>query len=482
MSRLSWSTSALTASAVLALTLTLALATACSSTPNLTLSVNNKEIAAGGTDFATITAAVMLGDDPAAEGLKVGFTTSAGSFDRTSELLTQEVSTDAAGKATIKLYSAKATGEATVDAQYYDEISGLYANSSVTIKFTSPLPVASTFRLTCDADNIGAMRAPMPDIKVTCNLTAQSAGGKTIPATALDPTFFAEAGSITPKKDYYTGKQVFVYSPKGGSPAPKDVDPDQGLAEPSYDDKNGKKRNPRDGLATIIAVVEGQEAYNDANGNGTWDPGEPFDDAAEPFVDTDDDDSRDPDEKYVDTNGNGQWDIANGKWDAKVKIMAIYKVLWTGKLDNSPKTSRIDRINSTISNGSKLDLTAYALDANMNPLAAFQKNSDYLEWLLTSGGDATSNDPTTPPMDNGRGFSFDMSANTERKRWKIVSNSFTASPFKFTVEDGYPGDTDPATNFTVSVNVYSTPGPSDDGYFLTQVTEKITDKVQGTCD
>jgi hypothetical protein len=478
MSRLSWSTSVLIASALVVLTL----ATACDGSPDLTLSVDNKEIAAGGTDFATITAEVRLGDDPAAEGLKVSFTTSAGSFDRTSELQTREVSTDAAGKATIKLYSAAATGEATVDAQYYDDTSGLYANSSITIKFTSPLPVAGTFRLTCDSVNIGALREPMPDIKVTCNLTAQSAAGKAIPATALDPAFFTEAGSVSSKKDYYSGKQVFVYSPKGGSAAPKDVDPEQGLAEPSYDDKNGKKRNPRDGLATIIAVVEGQEAYNDANGNGNWDPGETFDDAAEPFVDMDDDDTRDPNEKYVDTNKNGQWNIANGKWDAKVKIMAMYKILWTGKLDNSPKTSRIDRLNSTINDSGKLELTAYALDANMNPVAAFQKNSDYLEWLLTSGGDATSNDPTTPPMDNALGFSFDKSALTERKRWKITSNSFTAAPFKFTVEDGYPGDTDPATSFTVSVNVYITPGPSDDGYYLTQLTEKIDDKMQGTCD
>ena len=59
MSRLSWSTPVLIAPALFVLTL----ATACDGSPELTLSADNKEIAAGGTDFATITAEVRLGDD-----------------------------------------------------------------------------------------------------------------------------------------------------------------------------------------------------------------------------------------------------------------------------------------------------------------------------------------------------------------------------------------------------------------------------------
>jgi hypothetical protein len=119
----------------------------------------------------------------------------------------------------------------------------------------------------------------------------------------------------------------------------------------------------------------------------------------------------------------------------------------------------------------------------MNPVAAFQENNDYVEWTLTSSGDATSNDRTDPPMNNTMGFSFDRTASTERKRWRIVSNSFVPPVFAFTVEDGYPGDSETAaTSFTVSLQVTASPGPTADGYFIDQITEALDERVQGLCD
>lgn len=91
------------------------------------------------------------------------------------------------------------------------------------------------------------------------------------------------------------------------------------------------RNNPRDNLVTMIAVVSGEEAFTDQNGNGTWDPGEPFVDLTEPFVDADDDGTWDPnDERFLDTNGNGTWDGKNGKWDARTQIWVQERLLWTG--------------------------------------------------------------------------------------------------------------------------------------------------------
>ena len=473
------------------LTAACALLVACSGPTEVQLSADKQKISAGGIEFATISAKVILMGDPVGSGTTVSFSTTGGSFSGSTEVTSEEKATDSNGVAKIKLYSAAKQGEATVTVSFYDYDTGLDDEASITITFGSAsgtmMPVAGKFRLTCNAVNIGALRQPTPDIKVTCNLTGQSRDGTTIPATALKPTFITEAGGFTQKDDYYTGKRIFIYSPKSGASAPSDVEPAQTLGEPSYFDKNGKKRNPRDGLATLVAVVDGEEQFTDNNGNGKRDAGEPFVDVAEPFVDKDDDDKWGPNEKYIDANNNGKWDKANGKWDAKTKIMAIYKILWTGQLDSNQKTGRIvsNTGSNVIADSGKIELTAYLLDANMNPVAAFGQNSDYLQWTLSAGSsDAISNDGTTPAVKNTIGFTFNQSASTERKRWLITSNSFTPPTFKYSVADGYPSDgTSSPLSWSLVATLYASPGPIEgDGYYLSQVTDKLDQKIEGTCD
>jgi hypothetical protein len=458
----------------------------CPGATEVRLSADRTTISAGGLEAATITAEALVGGSPVKSGTTINFITTAGSFDQGGTLDSTDQAADGNGRAQVKLYSGLTQGSATVTASFTDNDSGLSATSSLSITFGPPsgsqTPVDGTFRMTCDAVNIGALREPVPDIKLPCQISALTRSGGLIKASALSPEFMTEAGSLAMHTDSWTGERVLLFSPKGGDSAPRDVPPDSGLNEPSYLDKNGRQRNPRDGLCTLVAVVTGEEAFTDTNGNGSYDQGESFVDAAEPFVDMNDNDQWDTGEKYMDLDGNGRWDAANGKWDAQTKIMAIYKVLWTGALDSSSKTSRIERTSSSIAKGGKLELTSYALDANLNPVAAFPGNSDYLEWTLTSGGDATSNDSTTPPLDNLLGFAFDKAATTERKRWKILANSFTPKGYHFTVEDSSPTDTDPPTDFTVSVQVHVSPGPTGDGSYLGQLTEIIADKVQGKCD
>jgi hypothetical protein len=99
---------------------------------------------------------------------------------------------------------------------------------------------------------------------------------------------------------------------------------------------DGSAGHPRNGLVTVLATVPGEEAFSDLNGNGLYDPGEPFVDIGEPLADRNGDgcwnkgpianaeicgilstptSSTDPFELYTDTNNNGVWDPPNGVWD-----------------------------------------------------------------------------------------------------------------------------------------------------------------------
>jgi hypothetical protein len=104
------------------------------------------------------------------------------------------------------------------------------------------------------------------------------------------------------------------------------------LQEPRRQDpiRPGKENNPRDNLASMIAVTTGEEAFDDNNNNGVRDAEEPYVDLTEPFVDNNDNGTWDLKERYVDANGNGKWDGKNGKYDTITLIWVQERLLWTG--------------------------------------------------------------------------------------------------------------------------------------------------------
>jgi hypothetical protein len=122
-----------------------------------------------------------------------------------------------------------------------------------------------------------------------------------------------------------------------GAGLPFDVDPNTTIGEPSVvhgrDGCGTRTHNPRDGVATIIAIADGEEAFFDANGNGTYDVGEPFVDLGEPFIDQNDDGVWEPGEWFLDLDGNGTWTGPNGTWDANTKIWTQTFVVYTGKAE-----------------------------------------------------------------------------------------------------------------------------------------------------
>jgi len=94
-------------------------------------------------------------------------------------------------------------------------------------------------------------------------------------------------------------------------------------------------RNPRDGLVSVIAYVQGEEHFYDDNSNGVRDGNEQYIDQGEPLVDNNDNGVQDPNETYVDVNSNKQWDPPNGQWDANTTIWIETRVLYTDIADPS---------------------------------------------------------------------------------------------------------------------------------------------------
>lgn len=105
-----------------------------------------------------------------------------------------------------------------------------------------------------------------------------------------------------------------------------------GCDEPQRPDpiRPGRINNPRDNLVAMIAVTAGEEAFDDRNNNGVFDPDETFVDTVEPFVDANDNGTWDPGELYVDSNVDGVWTGKNGAYDSGTLIWAQERILWTG--------------------------------------------------------------------------------------------------------------------------------------------------------
>lgn len=144
---------------------------------------------------------------------------------------------------------------------------------------------------------------------------------------AWTPPYLPEAqGSEQP--DLGTATQIFETL---GGGLPFDVAPQAG--EPSVDhalDGCGTRtHNPRDGVVTIVAVADGEEAFFDQNGSGAYEAGEPFVDQGEPFVDQDDDGVYTLGEWFLDVDGDVVYTPANGTWDAFAKIWTQTVVVYT---------------------------------------------------------------------------------------------------------------------------------------------------------
>lgn len=131
--------------------------------------------------------------------------------------------------------------------------------------------------------------------------------------------------------------------------------------------------HPRNGWATVLVTVKGEEDFIDANGNGLYDTGEGFTDTTpEPFIDYNDSGARDdgtgadPQELFVDINGDGTFNAAvNGAWDSSKVLSKSVTLINSG----APYYIAFSVANGfNFANGYSQNIVVLISDINLNPL------------------------------------------------------------------------------------------------------------------
>jgi hypothetical protein len=338
---------------------------ACGSSSELTLDAPPTAVADGITTV-TIRATAKFRGAAVSDGTAVNFTTDAGTF-TDAQAMTGEADT-AAGVAQIQLLSPAKAAAAHLTASFANA-NGETVTATATIAFgAAPPAYAGSIGWNCAAGAISARVSGISDASTDCTLSLKDPHGT--PQPAGDVQFFAEAGTLTDAGVIGAARHA-TYDASVGDAPPVDVTPlhqEQDYTTPVA----GQVRNPRDMVASLLAVVVAEEAFVDTNGNGVYDQDEPFTDEPEPFIDVDDD------QKFTagldiflpafDVNGNGQWDSGNGQWDASTKVGRTAHVVWVGD-------AQLTAVNSPVSVGASPGSESFSLiDDYGNPPAGFGSN------------------------------------------------------------------------------------------------------------
>ena len=437
----------------------------CTGSSSIALSADPTEIAADGISSTVITARVIYRDSTVEDGTTVAFETNNGSFDTAGSNALKSSSETAAGNAKITLYSSTTTGDAVVNASYTTQNEEVIT-ASITIKFVKQSTVSMrNFDFTCNSRNISAFDPSLPKIQVVCPIKAQTANGT--PVLRPQVKFLTESGTmklVAPEDT--TQPSYAIYTADGIGP--DDVDPNSD--EPSVTDDTGRVRNPRDGLVTVIAYVDGDEAYVDTNGNGQYDEGESFQDIGEPFVDKNDNGVWDPGEPFVDVNGNNQYDGPNAHWDGQTQIWKASKILWTGRMKQGTEYSNIQPSTLAVPHHGSEGFTVKVVDENLNPLASNDQD-DYLTIELDGGKcvectDKSCKNSFFPGMTIVKGVNGDDTVQggyDQQRTWTVTVSDSLDHPDA--ADGGKPYES------TLKAQMSYTPGPKE------QETDQYLDRV-----
>lgn len=267
------------------------------------------------------------------------------------------------GEASIILHSGNIPGTATLTATVVGSSPTLVTSSGV-IAIGGGIPSDSHFSLSAERLNIegGIIDNVQNDVLV---LLADRYSNKNV-LQGTTVSFYSECGGID--------RAVAVDSIGQGSvilrtqdPRPLDVPPDafgtpfgSGSCGLRCDQENAFiaayatfigtditadpfGRNPRDGLCTITAVVDGEEEFTDTNADGLYNLAEPFIDTYDDIhIEKDDDaDNLNPiapgrpydsafEDLVVDRNEDGIFTGFSGAWDSNKRLAKRLNVLFTG--------------------------------------------------------------------------------------------------------------------------------------------------------
>ncbi len=337
---------------------------------------------------------------------------------------TQASASTVNGYANVILHSGRVAGPVLTTAT----VTGTTMSSSSTpISIGGGVPSASHFTVSTSTYNLPGLAIANRQANISVFLADRFGNYNVLTGTSV--SFYSEAGAID-RSDITdsNGSTSVVYRTQ--APDPADVaalgggtcaggpalwylyPPDWESCLLQYVNTTygvSTTRHPRDGWATILASVRGEEAFSDANGNGIYDVGESFTDAngngiydvgesfsdangngiydvaesftntpQEAFIDKNDNGSwdggsTDPFEEYIDDNGNSNYDYdgANGirEWDSDKTIFEDIRLLITG----GPAYIKLSPSAFNILNGGSQGFTLLVSDINLNPLSPGSK-------------------------------------------------------------------------------------------------------------
>lgn len=393
-----------------------------------------------------------------------------------STLVPRSTKTDVNGYAVTYLTSGKVAGVAEVVAgtELYENRTDDYISGTGKVLVVAGSANYNNFSVACEQTTIAGFGSTgisqYDGVTMKCHAYVADRDSQVIPNQPV--LFAAEAGSVTPlvytstegvaTSTYMTqdpkpfptlqgtGKDAssvsFVYLTSGSSiyQALSSADSSFGAngAEvyidnwmAAYDalvyDANYKtwyeKNNPRDGLATLIAVTGGAELLTkDLNSNGICDNGDSFLSMGEPFIDRDDSGDYNDGEYFLDINNDG---VRNGPandsanlpykistdcslWKENTQIWKQTKILWHGNNEDrftgflvvakstgaTAETGRLlgkyDEI--SMPQGGAVSLDVYALDERLN--SVYNDTDDATLKCSSDGNASISVSPEDPSM------------------------------------------------------------------------------------
>ncbi len=346
------------------------------------------------------------------------------------------------GYATVTLNSGSVAGPVTIAAAVTSG-SQTFSASSAAISIGGGVPSAAHFNLATSKFNLpGLVKS---DSQATISAYIADRFGNYNVLTGTSVSFYAEAGAIDNSNvTDATGKTTVTFRTQAPDPAEVSVIAAETTLINSLNTTFGTSiptdgsYHPRDGWVTVLASVQGEEAFEDANANGIYDSGETFSDLGEPFVDKDDDgvrDSSSPFEEYIDVNGNGSYDGPNGVWDGPGctgSSCLTSKMIWTSitlAFTGNGYYCAISPSSFAVPNGGSRSFSAMVGDINANRLVS----GTTIAVAVSGAGTLTGQTSHTVPDGVPSGPS-------------VVS---------FTLSDSTATDTDPPAVSTITVTVAS---------------------------
>lgn len=286
------------------------------------------------------------------------------------------------GNATVTLNSGSVAGPVTIAASVTSGAQ-TFSASSAAISIGGGVPSASHFNLATTKFNLpGLVKS---DSQATISAYIADRFGNYNVLTGTSVSFYAEAGAIDNSNvTDATGKTTVTFRTQAPDPAEVSITAAETTLINSLNATFASSiptdgsYHPRDGWVTVLASVQGEEAFEDANANGIYDSGETFSDLGEPFVDKDDDGVRDtsPFEEYTDVNGNGSYNGPNGVWDGPGcagSSCLSSKTIWTSitlAFTGNGYYCAISPSTFTILNGLSQSFSAMVGDINANRLVS----------------------------------------------------------------------------------------------------------------